>query len=811
MGETATWQSDETIAPGLHMNRQGSGQMDVLDDVAGEKIPNRRITADSFRLLTARLKKKPAAFTQPELEPAPAIFAPLEIIEETEIPAAAAEVESAPPEGPEKQPWAWLAPSDTPEAPVFDALSDSEAADHAADEINPVPQPVPWKELPFEELFAEPAPVEPESEAALADLSEAWVEAEPEAPEPEIAAFQPEPAEAAPEPETSVAEPEPEIVELEVASPEPETFAAEPELEVAELEAISPEPEAVAAEPEPEVVEPEVASPEPEASIAEPEPEVAEPEAAAAASEPEAVIAEPEVASVGPEAASPEPEIAVDAVEPELTSPEPEEALQPDLVASEPEKSEPEPVADSPAHDVEKPAVHAEKPSLRRKVPTASEKLDENFAPVSGMVVPGIGEVAKAIFTTPTASDRTAFLAEIAALLAADAARNKIQADSEVVIVEPASAQKSRVRRVERHDDPFAKLEIESPAPPEIIDESDADAGELARSLLDMMLSNPSAGQPQERALAADALLKLVPRIPLKSLVMVVDRISIMESPPHLLVSKLIHDPRIEVAGPLLELCNHINDQVLSKVIATGQVSLLRLIARRRHISANLSDQLIEFDDPSVLLTLVRNSGAVFSHHAFPRLADHAQRHQALLAPLATRPDLPAPIAFELFWFVPAELRRYLLSRFLTDSETLTKILKITHAMGGGEQGTETRFPDREQIEAFVEFLNAGKFPEASNLLAEITAIQPDSASRIIADSNGEPLTIALKAVGTNRFRFGEIIDMLKASDFGIISSDRSTAELQNIFDSMSFNKARVLLTYWDWAVMKSGPYAPAN
>ena len=523
------------------------------------------------------------------------------------------------------------------------------------------------------------------------------------------------------------------------------------------------------------------------------------------------LIAEPEVASVEPEAASPEPEIAAVAIEPELPAPEPEAAPQPEPVVAEPEKSEPEPVAASPAHDVEKPAVHAEKPSLRRKVPTASEKLDENFTPVSGMVVQGIGEVAKAIFTTPTAADRTAFLAEIAALLAADAARSKTQADSEVVIVEPASAQKSRVRRVERHDDPFAKLEIESPAPPEIIDESDADAGELARSLLDMMLSNPSAGQPQERALAADALLKLVPRIPLKSLVMVVDRISIMESPPHLLVSKLIHDPRIEVAGPLLELCNHINDQVLSKVIATGQVSLLRLIARRRHISATLSDQLIEFDDPSVLLTLVRNSGAVFSHHAFPRLADHAQRHQALLAPLATRPDLPAPIAFELFWFVPAELRRYLLSRFLTDSETLTKILKITHAMGGGEQGTETRFPDREQIEAFVEFLNAGKFPEASNLLAEITAIQPDSASRIIADSNGEPLTIALKAVGTNRFRFGEIIDMLKASDFGIISSDRSTAELQNIFDSMSFNKARVLLTYWDWAVMKSGPYAPAN
>ena len=427
------------------------------------------------------------------------------------------------------------------------------------------------------------------------------------------------------------------------------------------------------------------------------------------------------------------------------------------------------------------------------------------------MVVQGIGEVSKAIFTTPSPADRSAFLAEIAALAAADAAWEKTKADPPVIIAETVSKPKPQVRRVKPADDPFAKLDFDGPSNSESTEQSDDDAGELARSLLDMMLSNPSAGQPQERALAADALLKLVPRIPLKSLVTVVDRISIMESPPHLLVSKLIHDPRIEVAGPLLELCNHISDQVLGKVIATGQVSLMRLIARRRTISATLSDQLIEFDDPSVVLTLVRNSGANFSHHAFPRLADHAQRHHALLAPLATRPDLPAPIAFELFWFVPAELRRYLLSRFLTDSETLTKILKITHAMGGGEQGAETKFPDREQIESFVEFLNAGKFPEASNLLAEITAIQPENAARIIADANGEPLTIALKAIGTNRVRFGEIIDILKASDFGIIASARSTVELQNIFDSMSFNKARVLLTYWDWAVLKSGPYAPAN
>lgn len=766
--------------------------MNVLDEVGGEMIPDRRITADSFRLLTARLKKKPPVFVQPELPPELAIIEQIEIVEETAAFPSLAEaeppqnhsapaIETTPPETVEKKPWAWLRPSESAEASIFDPLPEAESPAPAVDESKPAAEPEPWREIPFEELFATPAITEPEPEAVLTEA--AWVE-------PELASA---------ESEAVWAEPEPTWVEPEIAQVEPEAVWAEPEAAWVEPEIASVEPEAVSPEPEPALPEPETAAPEPVVLLPEPalaEPELASPELPAPITEPEAVAAEPV-------AAPPESEIAV--AEPAVVTPAPV------IIVPEPEPVKPEPVAAAPEPEVQKPNPASDKPTLRRKSQVANGKLGDDLLPESGMVVHGIGEVAKAIYTTPSPADRAAFLAEVAALAAADAAWEKTKAELPLIIAEAAPKPRPQVRRIKPADDPFAKLALDELPEKPADEQADDDAGELARSLLDMMLSNPNAGQPQERALAADALLKLVPRIPLKSLVTVVDRISIMESPPHLLVSKLIHDPRIEVAGPLLELCNHISDQVLGKVIATGQVSLMRLIARRRSISATLSDQLIEFDDPSVILTLVRNSGASLSHHAFPRLADHAQRHHALLAPLATRPDLPAPIAFELFWFVPAELRRYLLSRFLTDSETLTKILKITHAMGGGEQGAETKFPEREQIESFVDLLNAGKLPEAASLLAEIAAIQTDNAARIIADANGEPLTIALKAIGTNRVRFGEIVDILKASDFSILDSGRSTAELQNIFDSMSFNKARVLLTYWDWAVMKSGPYAPAN
>ena len=425
--------------------------------------------------------------------------------------------------------------------------------------------------------------------------------------------------------------------------------------------------------------------------------------------------------------------------------------------------------------------------------------------------VQGIGEIAKSIYMTPSSSDRTAFLAECAAIAAAEAEAEQARAEIPAIIYSEPAVSKPNIRRVDPADDPFAKIVLDDHVEGVKVIATDEDAGELARSLLDMMLSSPSAGLPQERALAADALLKLVPRIPLRSLVAIVERVSIMENPPNLLVIKLINDPRIEVAGPLLELCNHISDQVLSKVIATGQVSLQRLIARRRHISAVLSDQLVQFDDTSVILTLVRNNGVTISHPSFSLLADHARRHHSVLAPLSTRGDLPAPIAFELFWFVPAELRRYLLSRFLTDSEMLTKILKITQTMQGDGHAGEAKFPEREDIEAFVELLVDGKLPESAEKLAEIGGIQLETALRIVSDRDGEPLAIMFKAMGTNRGRFGEIVELLKKSDFGIIRGDRDTEELQSVFDSMSFNKARVLLTYWDWAALKSGPYAPAN
>jgi uncharacterized protein (DUF2336 family) len=337
-------------------------------------------------------------------------------------------------------------------------------------------------------------------------------------------------------------------------------------------------------------------------------------------------------------------------------------------------------------------------------------------------------------------------------------------------------------------------------------EEPSEEAGEVARTLIEIMSLPTKDTQPQERALAADTLLHLIPRIPARSLVAMAERLTIMEAPPPLVLAQLIHDRRIEIAGPLLERCSAIADHDLVEVMTDGNEQSIRMIARRRHLSPILCDALIATGDSSALLTLVRNPGALLTHEAFHRLNELAREHPSLQAPLATRADLPAPVAFELFWALPAELRRYVISRFLTDSSTLGKILKLTMRIDAEtESPVGARFSTPEETDRLVAAMASGNMPEAERILAEALGLNLQTASKIVADAHGEPLCVALKALGVTRARFEEIVGAAKT---GAMRASQRLAELQGFFESLSFNKARVLLTYWDWGVLGTGPYA---
>jgi uncharacterized protein (DUF2336 family) len=353
---------------------------------------------------------------------------------------------------------------------------------------------------------------------------------------------------------------------------------------------------------------------------------------------------------------------------------------------------------------------------------------------------------------------------------------------------------------------PEPVLEEPPPRPPR--DPAD-EAGDTAISLVELMAT--TAGLlPQERALACDTLLLLLPRLAARHLTRLAERVAIMDNPPPLLVGKLIRDPRPEVMGPVLERNAQLCDRDIIEATAVADAERLRMIARRRVLSPVLSGHLVSFGDPEVILALLRNAGAELPHRVFERLAELAVAHPALLAPLATRPDLPAAVAFELFWSLPPELRRLLLSRFLTDSVTLGHILRVAlsedESLPGGAL-REDRPAPAEALDAALEAAAAFRMEEAALRFGELAGIADGTVRRILGDRQGEAAAVLFKALGVSRGRFLEALDRL-GPGLGLTGDP---PDLQAVFDGLSFTKARMLLTYWDWYVRRTGPYAPGS
>jgi len=348
------------------------------------------------------------------------------------------------------------------------------------------------------------------------------------------------------------------------------------------------------------------------------------------------------------------------------------------------------------------------------------------------------------------------------------------------------------------------------PQPPAPRDPGE-EAGDTAITLLELMASATGL-LPQERALAADTLLLLLPRMPAKKLNRLAERLAIMDNPPPLLVAKLIRDPRPEIMGPVLERSAQLCDGDMIAASQGQDIERLRMIARRRVLSPVLSGHLIASGEPSVVLALLRNAGAQLPHQSFARLLALAAEHPVLLAPLATRAELPAAVAFELYWSLPPELRRLMVSRFLTDSGTLGRILRIAlaeDAAHGGGLPREERAVPAEALQLAVEALAGQRMDEAALRFAELAGISDGTAARILADPHGEPLAVLFKALGVSRARFLDAAERLRAVSAKLPA--RTADELQAVFDGLSFTKARVLLTYWDWRTRRTGPYAPAD
>lgn len=343
----------------------------------------------------------------------------------------------------------------------------------------------------------------------------------------------------------------------------------------------------------------------------------------------------------------------------------------------------------------------------------------------------------------------------------------------------------------------------ESPPAPQPA--SRPDPGEAAAALLDIIWGAVDL-PPQERSIAGDTMLLLLPRLAARDVAVLAERVAAMDQPPALLVSRLVRDAQPGIGALLLERSAHLDEADMIAACRDGDPERIRLLARRRVVPPALSDRIVAAGDLLGLLLLLRNHGAQLSFQSFLRLSQMAGEHPGLQAPLALRTDLPLAVALDLLWRLPAELRRVIIARFLSDSLTLTRILVI--GQWAGETPVLVNGPHPASvIDDALEPLLAGQPDTTISRIAVLSGLAEGTVARIFSDEEGEALVVLLKALGLSRSRFDDALDRIRAAT-GLVKENRPQEELKAVFDALSFTKARVLLIYWDWFTRRAGPYA---
>ncbi|NOZ65697.1 MAG: DUF2336 domain-containing protein [Alphaproteobacteria bacterium] len=131
---------------------------------------------------------------------------------------------------------------------------------------------------------------------------------------------------------------------------------------------------------------------------------------------------------------------------------------------------------------------------------------------------------------------------------------------------------------------------------------------------------------------------------------------------PHDVAVSLANDV-VGVAAPMLEFSDVLTDEDLKEIIksqdAEGQIA----IARREHISADVSDAIVEnSESEDVIATLVSNEGAELQEATMDKVMDKYGEVEAVSDSLANRGQLPIGVAERLVSLVSEKVRDHLVT-----------------------------------------------------------------------------------------------------------------------------------------------------
>ncbi|CAA7625957.1 conserved hypothetical protein [Magnetospirillum sp. LM-5] len=131
---------------------------------------------------------------------------------------------------------------------------------------------------------------------------------------------------------------------------------------------------------------------------------------------------------------------------------------------------------------------------------------------------------------------------------------------------------------------------------------------------------------------------------------------------PHDVAVSLARDVE-SVALPMLQFSEVLNDEDLIEIVKSQSHDKQVAVANRAHVSAQLSEALVDTRDEAVVATLVSNEGAEISERTLTKVAEEFGASDSVGRTLIGRKSLPVTVAERLMLKVSENLRQSLMNR----------------------------------------------------------------------------------------------------------------------------------------------------
>src|SRR5947209_231908 len=252
----------------------------------------------------------------------------------------------------------------------------------------------------------------------------------------------------------------------------------------------------------------------------------------------------------------------------------------------------------------------------------------------------------------------------------------------------------------------------------------------LLRVITDQFVSRPKHPMADIRQYE-ELALQLLPQADVASAVIVARHLGPHTEAPPSVIEKLL-DKGAEVAAALFATPARIDAAKLAERAEWGSVAEAVAIAGRSTLDARTAAGLARRQETEVLCALAANKDAPLDTHATSYLLQRGRTDRELGLVLLARTDLMIDKS-ALF--------------ILANSEQRAEMLAAARRADQGRRGKSKRTPQRD-LDALADLAAAEKWGLFAIEFAMRLGCDPRGVQTIIRDKSGEPLAVALAAIG---------------------------------------------------------------